>query len=445
MVGLNEAQIQALLARCERRRRVLQGLAWFEHWARLCGRGLTLVLLPLVCARALGMSLAWLSPVLVVWCVASLAWALPRLAGCARPAWQLPAYVDRASGAQGALLQHHAGQRACDPVPLVAASLRLPVRWPVRTLLSAAALAFAYGLCLMVPLPTAAKSHTAATGGTSLAIERTAQLLQRLPARDPEVHAFQAAAQATLRNLSAQTAGLSRSDFDTLERIEAHSRSLMSHEASAQSANAAAEGSRAALSAFAKLLSEYAAAEGAAVQAAALQAGLTELRTQLEQAGLDAAALEQLARAAEAGAKQKPGDKPGQAVFDREAVKALRKQIGQLEASPEPGTGDKTAAGDGSSPSHDAPTQTPLQKNHVTQDRPGTRFTPTTFAAQAEQETVSLGTGLGQHTEKPVRGPATSASTQQFDTGSDTEFWHLHRSPQLRSVLERYFDGNAKP
>lgn len=443
-------QVGAVLSRCERWSALLFALRWFERFARIAARGLVLGLIAAASARALGWSLAWLGPSLGAWCALSGVLASRGRAALAIPPWQLPAYVDRASGARGALMLRHASITAArgaprlpDPghaeVPDAAAQVRLRAPWPRQTLLGALFFAGAYALCLCLPLPAAGPAARAKAA--PLAIQRASQIVQQLRPRDAQTQAFKAAAQDTLRALAAQEHGLSRADFDTLARIEAHGRSLLARP------GAQAQDARDALAATDALLAAYAAHGGAAREAEALRAGLESMRDALEQAGVDGAALAAMAAAAKRAAaagqegakgKPKPGsDGPSQA-FDPKSVQALREQLGALQ---------KLSASAGSSgqgeTSRDGPGVTPLQFEHHTREPSGTQYDSNTFSTRKAGETVLLSSGSSKHAEPPPRAEPHGVSAQQFSAGSDTEYWHEHRSPQLRGVLERYFQGAA--
>ena len=442
-MALSEAQIGALLRRCDRWRALLVGVSWFERWSRLYAVGLVAGLVLLACGRALAWPLSWLVPSLLTWTVLSSAWSLRSLRAHAIPRWQLPAYVDRMSGARGALMLRQAGHAASIPDAAERVQFRLP--WPRKTFAGALLFGLAYAFCWWLPLPAAVPAPSARDA--PLAIQRASRLVQQLQARDAQTQAFKTAAQQTLRALAAQQHGLSRADFDTLARIEAHGRSLASR------ATAAPSDAREALAAADALLSAYAASAGGARDAEALRAGLEGMRDALQQAGLDPAALQAMAEQAQQQGKQgsksngesKNGDQAGQqagrGTFDAKSVEQLRQQIGQLQQM----TAQKAGNEPGGGPSKDGPSITPLELDHKTQERADARFDSNTFSTRKSGDTVLLSSGASKRTETAPRTPARNVSTQQFEAGSDTQYWQERRSPQLRAVLERYFQGGAQP
>lgn len=442
-MALSEAQIGALLRRCERWRALLVGVGWFERWTRLYAVGLVAGLALLACGRALAWPLSWLMPCLVAWTALSAAWSLRRLRAHAIPHWQLPAYVDRMSGARGALMLRQAGHAAL--VPSAAEQVRFRLPWPRKVLGGAVLFALAYALCWWLPLPAA--TPPPAAGDAPLAIQRASRIVQQLQAHDAQTRTFKTAAQQTLRALAAQQNGLSRADFDTLARIEAHGKSLLSRAAAAPS------DAREALAAADALLSAYAASAGGAREAESLRAGLEGMRDALQNAGLDAGALQAMAEQARQQGSQSKGDPKAKAdqqaqpggpgAFDSKSVEALRQQIGQLQQmAAQQGEGKP-----GGGPGRDGPliTTTPLELNHHTQERADARFESNTFSTRPGGDTVLLSSGASKRTETAPRAPARNVSSQQFEAGSDTTYWHERRSPQLRGVLERYFEGGAPP
>src|SRR5262245_57679717 len=75
-MALDRAQVELLLRRCERRRRLWELAALAEAWGRAAWPGLVAVLVGLAVARACGWSLIWVAPAAALALLGSLAWAL---------------------------------------------------------------------------------------------------------------------------------------------------------------------------------------------------------------------------------------------------------------------------------------------------------------------------------------------------------------------------------
>jgi hypothetical protein len=217
-MALSRAQIEGLLRRCERQRRLWELSRLCERWAQLAWPGLSLVLLALAITRALGYAVPWAAPLAVLALLGALLWAW-RARGVLRvPAWWLPARVDRAADARGALMHCFETGERDQPVPLAALRVRLSPSWPRRELLGAILFALAYGLCLAIPVPDA--QARAVVPLTPLPVQRAQRLLARVEPKDATTRLFVESSKRSLQQLGAKTGGLERADFDALERIE---------------------------------------------------------------------------------------------------------------------------------------------------------------------------------------------------------------------------------
>lgn len=457
---LSDTEIAALLRRCERRRRIWQGVRALHVWANIVWPGLLVLLTLLVGLRALDRStllVAWASG---IWLAASLWLGLRKRGQWRVPAYLLPARVDRFAGARGALLQRFEGVRASDPVPVDALRVALGPRIPWRVLGGGVLYAAAYALCLLVPLPRA----NATVPISPLPVQRVAKLLERVPAAEPQEERWLRTAEETLDALASKPDGLERDDFESLERIERQARALLARSSAARSSQALA------LADLEALAADYAASQGSPQSAQALATAIAARRGQLEAAGLSAAALQQLLAEAQARAHatHKAGGRGGAAGagpsgsqqgaasgFDEAAAAALREQAARLRSALEARAGEGQAQGAAEGQGQAAQTGTgrgapargpghvPLELDHRGELGDATHFEPQTFSIGQDPNTVSLGAALSHQADTPHPDPQ-GQSPRGFAPGTDTEYWPKHVEMRHRPVLEKYF-GSRPP
>jgi hypothetical protein len=308
MATLAPAQVERLLRRCERRRWLWELVRLCEAWGRAAWPGLVLVLVALAVARASGWPLGWLAASVLVALLAALGWTLRGRAALRVPAWWLPARVDRAAGARGALMARFERAASDQPVPLSALRVKLGPSWPWRLSLASLGFALAYALAIAVPIETAQARELRPL--TPLPVQRAQRWLARVEPKDATTKLFVDSSRKTLARLGAKTSGLDRADFDALERIEERARGLLEKQASAQATKQEALDAMRELDA---LLANYEAKSGQNGTAGALREALERRRELLERGGLSREQLERMIEQARsgAGAKQQGDGKQG--------------------------------------------------------------------------------------------------------------------------------------
>ena len=451
-MALSRAQIEGLLRRCERQRRLWTLSRLCERWAVAAWPGLLLVLLALAVARALGYAVPWAGPVTALALLGALLWTWRERAALRVPAWWLPARVDRAAGAHGALMlcfETRAHHQHDQPVPLAALRVPLAPKLPRRELLGAILFSLAYGLCLALPVPDV--QARAAVQLTPLPVQRAERLLARVEPKDATTRLFVESSKRTLQQLGAKTGGLERADFDALERIEDRAKSLLERQADASARrNEALD----ALRELDSLLASYQAAEGAQNSAGALRDALQREQDALERSGLSRQQLERMLEQARAGANAaqqqgKQGAAQGAAHgFDPEAANELREALRQAmrEIQQGEGKGDGDGQDDQDDPGKGGVDRGPgvarlaLSEQSEVKDA---HFESNTFDTRPDQRTVLLGTGLSRREDTRHRD-AQGQSTRAFEAGNDTALWPKHIEPRHRAVLEHYFE-TSKP
>jgi hypothetical protein len=442
MEMLARAQVEALLRRCERRRRLWQLTRLSEAWGRAAWPGLCAVLIALVIARASGWPLGWLAPAVLVALIAALGWTLRRRDALRVPGWWLPARVDRAAGARGALMAcfERAGDaRGDQPVPLSALRVKLGPAWPWRLSFAGLGFVLAYALCLAVPIETARAREVRPL--TPLPVERAQRWLAKVEPKDATAKLFVDSSRKTLQRLAAKTSGLDRADFDALERIEERARGLLDKQAAARATKQEALDAMRELDA---LLASYEAKTGQNGSAGALREALERRRDLLERGGLGKQQLEQMleqARSASAAEQERGKDGQGSGApspgFDPDAAKELREQLAQQMQELQTSEGGQEQLQPGKGGVDEGPGFAPLALNEESRVDDA-RFEASTFKTSPDDRTVLLGTGLSRRADERRVDPQ-GQSSRAFEAGTDTELWPKHVEPRHRAVLERYF------
>jgi hypothetical protein len=445
---LSRAQIEGLLRRCERQRRLWALSRLCERWAAAAWPGLSLLLLALAIARALGYAVPWAGPVTALALLGTLLWTWRERAALRVPAWWLPARVDRAAGAHGALMlcfETSAHQQRDQPVPLAALTVPLAPKLPRRELLGAILFALAYGLCLALPVPDAQARTVVPL--TPLPVQRAQRLLARVEPKDATTRLFVESSKRTLQQLGAKAGGLERADFAALERIEDRAKSLLERQADASARRNELD----TLRELDSLLASYEAAEGAQNSAGALRDALQREQDALERSGLSREQLERMLEQARAGAdaaRQQGKQGTGQGAahgFDPEAAnelrQALRQAMREIQQGDGKGDGDgQDQSGNGGVDRGPGVARLALSEQSEIKDA---HFESNTFDTRPDQRTVLLGTGLSRREDTRHRD-AQGQSTRAFEAGNDTQLWPKHIEPRHRAVLEHYFE-TSKP
>ena len=433
---LAPAQVEGLLRRCERRRRLWELARLCEAWGQAAWPGLVLVLIALAIARACGWTIAWLAPAALVALLAALGWALRGRAALRVPAWWLPARVDRAAGARGALMARFERAHGDQPVPLSALRVKLGPAWPWRLSLASLGLVLAYAVCLAIPIETAQARELRPL--SPLPVQRAQRWLARVEPKDATTKLFVDSSRKALQRLGAKTSGLDRADFDALERIEARARGLLEKQAAAQASKREA---RQAMRELDALLASYEAKSGQNGTAGALREALERRREQLERSGLSREQLEQMieqARRAAADKREQGKGEQGSGEptpgFDPDAAAELRKQLAEQIRQLQASHGEEQV-GQGGVERGPGVAPLALSEQNRVEDA---RFEASTFKTAPDDRTVLLGTGLSRRADERHVDPQ-GQSGRAFEAGTDTELWPKHVEPRHRAVLERYF------
>ena len=432
-MDLSDDDVARLLRRCASRRRALQAIRVLQRAFELFWPGAVALLVLVIAARALRLPLLWAAVALGVWLVLCVFRLVRMRHTFAPPRWFWVAYVDRHARAGGALLRRfEAPGEGADKVPQRVLDVPLELALPWRELAGISAVALAYAVCLLWPLPAAVPPQ--APQLVPLPVARTQELLEQVVPHDPQAQAFVAKARQSLKALESKPGGLRRADFGALERIEKQARALIQSEAHARSQ------AREALATLDSLLANSPAAQGGKNEeraAGALRDAEREVRAALSAAGLEPGRFEELLqqakRNAERQGKRARGDDNTPKPFTKDDVQALRDEIGKLREdarrSLEQGRGG-VERGEGVAA---------IELSHDATWVDGARFDPQTFSVNQDRDTVLLSSAFSKRDEAPRADPG-AQSTRSFTQGDDTEFWDKQLSPRRRALLQRYFD-----
>jgi len=213
-VEAGDARLDDLLQRCARVRRRHSLLAAFDAFSRPALPGVAATLPAALLLRMVGWSTVGAAVAALGWVALCWAWTLRRSPRWLVPEWRVPAYVDRAAGARGALMQiaETGGGRAVTVRVLTAP---LPRRSSRSLLLKWGALLTA--LILSFAAPRAEDDER--TAFTPIPVERARdrieELRRHLPADDP----FVRSADETLARLAERRNGLEPADLAALDRV----------------------------------------------------------------------------------------------------------------------------------------------------------------------------------------------------------------------------------
>jgi hypothetical protein len=369
--------------------------------------------------------------------------------------WRLVAYLDRRGGARGALMR---AVELGDTTQGVSAHL-LAVPFPAQRL-GRGWWGFAGVAASIVLLYAVEPANVAVVGGRQqqgppLLVQRVSRVVDRLPLSDQRTAAFVESARRTLSQLASKSAGLSRSEFEALERIRRHSESLLRQRGDALALR------RHAIASLEQVLATHESGTSTAGQGGTMAGELKRQRDLLERAGLSAAQIEQLLDAARKLAPDgdpagdgEPGSPGHQGAFSRQASAALREAIGELRRlNAVPGAtqgappGAEASGPGGSTEGSDGPPGTgpggggltALELSGNTQNT-GDPLLDRPFSALPSRQTVLLGLGRSQRGDPAVvdRG---SGGARSFQPPETTRHQQRSVSPSHRAVLEVYFGG----
>jgi hypothetical protein len=318
----------------------------------------------------------------------------------------------------------------------------------------------------------AARPRSPAQATAPLRVQRLERKLDELQKLDPSQQAFVEKARKTLSKMAAQEDGLTKADFDALERISDKTGEKM--EEGVDRVQAA----RDSLSKLEDLVTRSESNEGAAGTARQLAESLQKNSEHLKKGGLPQDVLDRLVKRAEEAAQKgdsgPEGDEALKENFSPADVKKLRDAIGefqdfavqQLKGQSPPGSPQEGGPGEGApgatgntpgapggkgapgGPEGDTDAEggpggpgggqafSPLRFSNDEAPLQGD-FVDETFRAGASPETVTLATGMSRRGEEAV--PDAPDSTRTFRSGADAPYEERTVLPRHRAVLEAYF------
>ncbi len=433
-----EAQVGEILDRCARRRRAIIAARALQRWSERSWPGLALLLGAAAIARFTHTDALPVAIAAGLWLLATAAWTFRARHALSFPGWVLPAYVDRHGGARGALMQALEQDRSDLPVPARVREVALP-RPPLRRSLTVwALLGASAAVVLLSPLPE--HIARAARHDTPAPVLRTDRLLEQVRQAAPEQQAFVKSAREALKGLAAQKEGLDRSDFEALERIDNDARRLLRQRGEQLAAQ------REALQELDALLARQAEAGKASEAAGTLGQDPGRMLELMQRAGLSKEQIAQMQQGAgNEGTKGQRGKAPqnteGGGGFQRDAVEALRKQIGELRRV---NLAQGEQLGEGQQPGNPGgaergPGVAPLELTHQTAEQ-SSRYDAQGFRARKSERTVMLASGTSKRGDRPAQDSHGQAATE-FESGTRTELWDKRVKPRHRAVLRSYFGG----
>ncbi|MCP4699515.1 MAG: hypothetical protein GY862_22105 [Gammaproteobacteria bacterium] len=427
---------KTLILRCKRRRLLTQFVNGFKNFSRMVQPGLALILSLLILANAVNIPHMIILPAIPAW----IAICLARAAYCRErwniPKWRLPAYLDRHSGANGALMRFF--ETGAGTVPGEALKLRFPRIFPRQAMALWLLMLSGYVAWYLMPV-RAAENTLAPTAYTPLPVQQTQDLVAGLAEHRPENDPFVQSAEDTLEKLRKRATGLEREDFTALEMLQEQAAEQLTREM------AKLGDADELMNDFENMIAEFDQQNSLNnLQSMDLQEALQRLGELPP--GMGTEQLKQLL--SELESKSGQNSRQGQAqqgeAFARADIESLKAQIKEYRAQ----LGQQQAqacavinkAGKGGISR--GPGSSPLKYDHLAFQRENATLAPHTFRSNPdEKNTVVLAQGMTKRAEQGTSDPQTLGG-RNFQAGTDTPYWRKRTLPRHRSVLEHYF-GNA--
>jgi len=457
---LKDDGLSAVLQRCRRRERALVFHGRLNHWSRFTLTALALLLVAATLGKRLGFvaplvpSLIAIALVLLISIIRSgMKWQTFRL-----PRWSVVAWLDKHSLARGQLmtLSENANSGLSVSIPRTALLLPFP---PLAWKMFFFSWIGVAGLTVLFHFTPVSALQSAEQHSSPLRVQAATENLERLKLLDPKSQAFVAAARKSLEKLSGKQDGLTRADFDALERLEGITQEKLEQK------NEQLQRQRDSLSKLESLIAENEAEEGSASAARQLAEELNKQRDTLQGAGLPREMMDKLinraqemAEKAEAQAQDAPSEqkKNPRPAFSAAAIESLKNAIGELKERTEPSwrpgkpPGGQPGDGESENPTAGSGAQgdgvgeeggpVPLKYSNRS-DLPEGDFASETFGTRASPDTVMLATSMSRRGQAPQHDES-GQSTRTFQEGTTTPFEERTVLPRHRAMLEEYFGNN---
>jgi len=423
-----------LLRRCEHFRHFAEWCKAFEVFSRLALPGLVIVFILLIVTSIFHLPALPLLITIPIWLAISLLWVQQQHKQWHIPTWRFPAYLDRYSGAKGAVLQLFETGDTGHPLPAHAQNLKFPKVFPKQLSLIWLVLLAGYGLWFLLPPPIQAQSVAPTMTYTPLPVQQTETLINTLAQYQPEDDDFIVSAQATLQVLKQRNNGLQPEDFTALENLQASAAQQLTQQMGQL------QRSDAILGEFEQLVAQL---EADTLPSSAALNGLSQQLQGMQQTGLATAQLQQILAFLDAQPQGNPTTATGQSAQQQaenlqtlqQQLRAYRETLNQELAQCNTAL---MSADVGQGGINRGPGTAPLEFSHLTFQRDTAQLESHTFQGQQSDNTVLLGQGLTARPET-AQLDAQAVSGQLFKAGTDTVYWQKQTLPRHREVIEGYF------